>query len=399
MQQNNNKRKLYLDSNLQIIFSVTLMAVLGVSSIAPAFPKVIEHFDIGPHEVGWLITAFTFPGVVLALLLGVLADRVGRKKILVPSLFLFGVAGGACALAKSYEMLIVLRFIQGIGGSALSAINVTVIGDLYRGRERGEAMGYNSSVLSVGTASYPFIGGSLAGLGWQYPFILPLVAIPVGLLVLFGLKSPEPNSDLDLKSYLVETLDSMKDRRALVLFLLGVATFIILYGSALTYFPILMHERFGSSTFIIGSLMSTMSVATAIVATQIGKLIAWKSEKFLIMTGMVVYAVAMVLIPFVGMVWLMVIPVMIYGVGNALNLPSQQTKLAGLAPIEHRGAFMAANGMLLRLGQTLGPLIMGLCYSLGGLRAPFFAGAVLALIMVPVTALLLDGKKQEDDGR
>jgi MFS transporter, ACDE family, multidrug resistance protein len=391
-------RKLFFDPNLQVVFAVTLMAVLGVSSLAPALPKVIEHFGIGPREVGWLITAFTFPGVVLALLLGVLADRIGRKKILVPSLLLFGVAGGACAFAETFETLIALRFVQGIGGSALSAINVTVIGDLYRDPERGAAMGYNSSVLSVGTASYPFIGGSLASLGWQYPFLLPLVAIPVGLLVLFGLKSPEPKNDMELKRYLILTFRSMKDRRALVLFLIGVVTFIILYGSALTYFPILMSERFGSSTFVIGLLMSSMSVATAVVASQIGRLIAWKSEKILIMAGMLLYALAMVLIPLTDGVWLMVIPVMIYGVGNALNLPSQQTKLAGLAPLEYRGAFMAANGMLLRLGQTIGPLLMGVFYLVGGLSGPFFAGAGLALLMVPIVGILLNDKKHEDDG-
>ena len=96
----------------------------------------------------------------------------GRRKVLVPSLFLFGIASVACALATDFGLLLVLQTLQGVGAAALGAINVTMIGDLYSGQRRTEALGYNSSVLSVGTASYPAIGGALALLGWRYPFAL-----------------------------------------------------------------------------------------------------------------------------------------------------------------------------------------------------------------------------------
>jgi len=69
--------KLYKDRNLQIIFGVTLMAVLGVSSIIPAFPTIVEEFNISRTDVGMLIIAFTTPGVVLAPFIGILADRFG----------------------------------------------------------------------------------------------------------------------------------------------------------------------------------------------------------------------------------------------------------------------------------------------------------------------------------
>ena len=75
------------------------MALLGVSSISPAFPKIVVELGLSPQDVGLLITMFTLPGVFLAPVVGVLADRVGRKRILVPSLFLFGIAGFACFFA------------------------------------------------------------------------------------------------------------------------------------------------------------------------------------------------------------------------------------------------------------------------------------------------------------
>ena len=73
-----------------------MIAVLGVASITPAFPKIEKELNISEQEVGLLITVFTLPGVVLTPLLGVLADRYGRKQILIPSLLLFGVAGTLC---------------------------------------------------------------------------------------------------------------------------------------------------------------------------------------------------------------------------------------------------------------------------------------------------------------
>ncbi|MGD2123664.1 MAG: MFS transporter, partial [Gemmatimonadota bacterium] len=148
-------RPLFLDPNLNIIFGVTLLAVLGVSSIAPVFPTVARELDVAPEAVGLLITVFTMPGIILTPIFGILADRFGRKKILVPALLLFSLAGSSCSLARDFELLLLLRFLQGVGAASLGSLNATLIGDLFSGRRRTEAMGYNASILSVGTAIYP----------------------------------------------------------------------------------------------------------------------------------------------------------------------------------------------------------------------------------------------------
>jgi ACDE family multidrug resistance protein len=163
-------RKVYKDHNLHVLFGVTLMAVLGVSSITPALPEVRDAFGVTSGQVGLLITVFTLPGVALTPVLGTLSDRHGRKKILVPALLLFGVAGGLCAFAHGFELLLALRLVQGMGAATLGTLNVTVIGDIFAGHDRSTALGYNSSVLSVGTASYPAVGTSPFGLPrWSAP--------------------------------------------------------------------------------------------------------------------------------------------------------------------------------------------------------------------------------------
>jgi len=158
------------DKNLHIIFGITLSAVMGVSSIAPALPVIARALDVTTDQIGLLITVFALPGILLTPFLGVLADRFGRKRILIPSLLLYGIAGVACAFTTSFSDLLWLRFLQGAGSAALGALNITLIGDLFQGNRRATAMGYNGSVLSVGTAVYPAIGGLLAAFAWNYPF-------------------------------------------------------------------------------------------------------------------------------------------------------------------------------------------------------------------------------------
>ena len=90
----------YNDHNLHVIFGGTLMAVLGTSSITPAFTEIQHTLGISSGQVGLLITIYTLPGILLTPVAGVLSDSYGRCKVLVPSLFLFGVPGVACALCK-----------------------------------------------------------------------------------------------------------------------------------------------------------------------------------------------------------------------------------------------------------------------------------------------------------
>lgn len=374
----------YRDTNLQIVFGVTLMAVLGVSSITPAFPKIVKELGISPQAVGSLITVFTLPGVLLTAVLGILADQFGRRKILVPALMIFALAGGACAFARDFNLLLALRFFQGVGAAGLGAMNITIIGDLYSGKERTAAMGCNSSVLSVGTAIYPAIGGALATLAWYYPFVLPLAAIPVGLAVLFSLHNPEPKNVQDFRQYLRTTGQIIASRRVVGLFAVSTITFIILYGSYLTYFPLFIEDSFAVSPFIIGLIMSVSSIATAVASAQLGRLAKLSSERTLIAAGCILYAVALVTVPFVSNIWLLLIPTVVFGVAQGINIPSLMALLAELAPREQRGALMSINGMVLRLGQTLGPLIMGAVFVVWGTGGTMYAGAGFALAMLMV---------------
>jgi ACDE family multidrug resistance protein len=381
------------DRRLYAIFSITLIAVMGVASLTPALPKISLALDLNKSQVALLISAFTFPGIFLSPIAGVIADRIGRKAVLIPSLFIFALAGFAIFFTKNFHIIIILRVIQGIGAAPLGSINTTLVGDYFKGKDRPAAMGYNASVLSLSTAIYPLIGGALAGIAWFYPFVMPLLAIPVGMFVIFGIKEPEIEKNSDFKQYLKAISTSIMKKEVLGIFILSILTFIILYGAFLTYIPFLVDQKFNLSPPKIGILLSISSLTTAILATQVGKLTQKFGSLFLLTSAFLLYFIVSILIPNINNLHLFVIPILIFGSAQALNIPSLQTSLANLAPDNQRGAFMSINGMVLRIGQTLGPLVVGIGYSVGEMKGVYYLSAIVALLGLLVLFTMINKNK------
>ena len=379
--EKNYKRKIYLDTNLQIIFGITLTYILGVSSITPAFPKVVKELNISAKDVGLLISIFSFPGILLTPFFGVVADQWGRKKIIFPSLMLFGIAGGLCFFVRDFKLLLILRLIQGIGAAPLGALTVTIIGDLYSGKELIAAMGYNSSVRSIGSASYPAIGGALAMMGWHYPFILPVIAIPIGFLVLLHLKTPEPENELHIREHLNIVWRKLRNRQVIGLLVIGIIIFIMLFGSYMTCFPLLLGNSFAASTLIIGFIMASASLIAAFTSSQLGKIIKLFSRKTILKMSFILYALALLIIPLISQLRLFFIPVIIFGIAHGMSIPVIQALLVEAAPLKYRATFMSVSGMTFRVGQTLGPLLMGMVISIWGIGGAFYAGAGLSIVM------------------
>jgi len=373
--------KIYLDTNLQIIFGITLTYIMGVASITPAFPKIVEELNISAKDVGLLIAVFSFPGILLTPFLGVIADRWGRKKIIIPFLMLFGIAGGTCFFVRNFQLLLILRLIQGIGAAPLGALTVTIIGDLYSGKKLISAMGYNSSVRSIGSASYPAIGGALAMMGWHYPFILPVIAVPIGFLVLFNLKTPEPENEVHIREHLNIVWKKLRNRQMVGLLVISIIIFIMLFGSYMTCFPLLLGNSFAASPFIIGLIMAGVSLIAALTSSQLGKIIKLFSKKNIMKISFILYAIALLIIPFISQLWLFFIPAIIFGIAHGMNIPVIQALFAEAAPLKYRASFMSVSGMTFRIGQTLGPLLMGIVISIWGIGGAFYTGAGLSIAM------------------
>jgi MFS transporter, ACDE family, multidrug resistance protein len=109
----------------------------------------------------------------------------------------------------------------------------------------------------------------------------------------------------------------------------------------------------------------------------------------LIKCAFVLYAAALVAVALIPTLPLLLAPAVLFGVAQSMNLPNTFSLLSGHAPAENRGAFMSINGMTLRLGQTLGPLLMAATSGLLGLTSAFLAAAALAAVTFALVLVLV----------
>lgn len=388
-----SKDSLFKDQRLYAVFGITLIAVMGVASMTPALPMIAESLQLKETQVGLLISAFTLPGVFLTPFAGVVADRMGRKSVLIPALFLFAAAGFAIFFVRDFKIILGLRVLQGAGAAPLGSLNTTLIGDFFKGKKLPQAMGYNAGVLSLATASYPIIGGFMAGIAWYYPFLMPLIAVPVGLYVIFAVSEPAIENPTSLKEYLRSVGMNIFQKEVIGVFIIGILTFTILYGNFLTYIPFILKHRFNLSAPQIGMFLSISSLATGFIAAKSGKLNNRFGSLNLIKVAFILFFAVNIMIPFIHNIYLFVIPITLFGAAMALNMPSLQTALTKLAPDDERGAFMSINGWVIRLGQTIGPLVIGIGYTLYGYLGAYFLGAFVAIIALIVLFTMIQKDK------
>lgn len=375
----NREKRLLGNPDLNLIFGITLISVMGVASITPAFPKAAQALGVTRQEMGLLISAFTLPGALATPFLGALTDRLGRKIVLVPCLVLFALAGGACTLARNFPLLLALRLLQGLGAAPLSYLNITLIGDIFTGERRTSATGFNAGVLSIGTALYPQLGGLLAVFGWFYPFTLPLLALPLACAVAIHLDERPRREPPSLSLYFKTLLVEIRRREILGLLLASLGTFVVLFGAVITYVPFLLAQRFQAGPALIGTVFLCQSLGTAAVTWSTPLLFRHSNPRLRLIVAFTLFATAMVLFPRIHSLASAFLPALLMGLGQGLNIPTLQSLLVSFACPEFRGGLLACNATVLRLGQTIGPLLMGLAYTAAGLPGVFLVGLFAAL--------------------
>ncbi|WP_246985372.1 MFS transporter [Halorientalis marina] len=341
---------------LYVVLASSLMGVMGVSLISPVLPELRSVFGVTDGQVGLLITVYTLPGAVIAPFAGLAADRFGRRRVLVPLLFTFGIAGAGIAFVTDFRYVLGLRFLQGIGASALITLAITIVGDAFEGTQRDALIGVNGSVTGAGAAVYPLLGGALAAIRWNVPFLFFGVGVLAGVFALLVLE-PTPSSDPDpVFTYLSRLEAVARMPSAIAVFVALFAAFFVFYGAVLTALPLLLSDQFGLGSSEIGPLLSAVAVASALVSSQYGRIGQWRSPEELVALGFVAYGVSLV-----G-VWLAPSPLsvgaslLVFGVGFGILIPSIDTTVVTLVSADLRAGMMGLRTSVLRLGQTVGPL-------------------------------------------
>src|SRR5215469_867186 len=158
------------------------MLLLDVTIVVVAQPAIQSGLHASFSDVQWVLDAYALTLASLLLTSGVLADRYGRKRLFQIGLVIFTLGSLACGLAQDPLMLIVSRSGQGVGGAIMFATSLALLGNSFRGRDRGVAFGVWGAVMGISTALGPVLGGVITT-NWSWRGIF-LVNVPIGILAL-----------------------------------------------------------------------------------------------------------------------------------------------------------------------------------------------------------------------
>ncbi len=364
-----------------MIVSITLTGIMANTLVTPATPDIVDDFGIGRAGVGLLLAAATAPGVVLAPVIGVLADRYGRRQILVPCLVLFGIAGGLAAFSPTFEVLIALRLLQGVGAAGLINLAVVLIGDHWEGTERARKIGLNAAALTASIAVLPPLGGLLAALGgWRWTFAPYWIGLVTALAVMRYLRR-SPRGEGTLGEQLRRTAPYL--RMPVVLGSMGMAfvLFVLIFGGFLTVLPVHLKDEFGVSAGLRGLVLAVPAVTSTLTALNLGRLRARFGAGPLLMTGSVLLAAGLLILGVAPSLPVLLLAPVVYGFGEGLMIPTLQDAVASAPAASSRGAVVATFVGVTRLGQTVGPVAAGVGLARFDSRPIFFVGAALAVLL------------------
>src|SRR5665811_839673 len=166
-----------LKSLKQLHWSIFVLALssgvimTGFMMMLPLLPQYAEHLGFGEYDIGLIVGAFFVGRVLLQFPLGILSDRVGRRRIMSASLLLFTISTAAFALTTERPSMMLLRFLQGIAASGFAVTSQSYINDRTSSELRGLANGVTSSAINIGVIAGPVLGGVLAQVyDIQFPF-------------------------------------------------------------------------------------------------------------------------------------------------------------------------------------------------------------------------------------
>jgi EmrB/QacA subfamily drug resistance transporter len=166
--------------------SAFLITYMG-SSTNIALPTIAKEFSMNAVLLSWVATAYLLSAAIFLVPFGKAADIYGRKKILGLGLIIYTSSSFISAFAFSGIMLIILRAIQGIGGSMIFGTGIAILTSVFPKNERGKAIGFNLASVYLGLSLGPFLGGMLTHyFGWRSIF---LFNIPIGVLAIILLYS------------------------------------------------------------------------------------------------------------------------------------------------------------------------------------------------------------------
>lgn len=382
------------------LFTVTSVGILANTMITPNIPDVLEEFGRSDGSAGVLVGAGALPGVFIAPVIGLVADRIGRKPVLLPCLVLFSVGALAASVAPNFEALIVARLLQGVGGAGLINLAIVLMGDHWTGLERTKLIGRNSAVLTTLLAILPLLSGGIAQLtDWRVSVAIGALGMPVAVLGFFLLPDSKPTEVRTVSQQLRGAAGQLRRPELRFVFLAGFLLFVVIFGVFLTALPVHLEDQFGLGPAARGLVLSIPALGAIVTSFNLGRIRSVISLRTLLVSGTVCIAGAAFGVAIAPLLALVVAATVVYGFGEGALIPALQDVASSVPPPEQRASVLAAWVSAVRLGQTVGPVgaaALSAAYSTSvamSAGAAVFATLGILFLVGPIDNHLVD---QED---
>jgi len=339
---------------------------------------VVDNLGGSEAQIGLVVTVFLISAVICRPFTGKWIEDFGRKKMLYFSLIIFLLSAVFYMGIKSFPLLLLLRFIHGIGFGMATTVLGTIVADLVPDERRGEGMGYYSMAMNLSMVAGPFIGIMIATRAtFTILFIICGIAAFLALILGFVAKFPDRvagpvkmrTEKMSFKSlFEVSTLRIATVAGILSFSYAGLMAFISVYAKQLGLVE--------AASFFFVVYAVTMLAARPFT----GRWFDMKGENVIIYPGMIIFAIGLILLSQVQSAGLLLVSGAIIGLGYGSLTPSFQTVAINQAAPHRRGAATATFFTLFDGGFALGSFTMGLfAVSVGYAKLYLYCGIIVVL--------------------
>jgi predicted MFS family arabinose efflux permease len=317
---------MWRDSRLLVLLAAGSLTTMAGGIVAPVLPDIIQQLHLDPGLAGNLVSMHCLTIAIFSPPLGILADRVGRLKVLIPSLILYAVFGIAGAWMPSFWPLLVTRGLLGAASGGIAAASLGLLGSMYEGDKRSQALGYATSTLTITGIAFPLLGGWVGAANWQFAFYLYGLGLPLAVLAKLILKEGLRTKATAEPSHKLSQV--LGHPQALWLLFTLVLASISMYAVVI-YAPLYLKATIGAGGLLNGIVLASRAVGAATISAFGARRLSQKiglAKSTAVGFGLMGMTVGM--IPLLHQLNWILVTAVLFGVGFGIVLPNLYYALA-----------------------------------------------------------------------
>ncbi|MHB8192907.1 MAG: MDR family MFS transporter [Bellilinea sp.] len=345
-----------------VVVGVSFIDGVGGTLLFPFFALYITgRFNVGMTEAGLILGIFSIFGLFGGMIGGGLADRYGRRSIIIIGLVFSALSTLTLGLVDKFTMLIPLAVVIGLLFNFAGPAHSAMVADLLPEKQRQEGFGILRVVGNMAWIVGPSIGGFVAKKSFFALFIMDAIVSCV-VALLFFLFIPETKPVRDDIAHKAESLletfrgygQVMRDS-AYVWFLLAGILMGLVYQQMYHSLSVFLRDSHGIEPQGYGFLLTTSAITVILFQFTVTRLIKRRPPFLMMGFGTLFYVVGFSMFGWAATYWLFMLAIVIITVGEMIVIPTSQALAANFAPEEMRGRYMAAFSLLWMIPSTLGP--------------------------------------------